>query len=271
MAVRSYPLIASTPRHSSAVLSLPQTRPGTQPPPEAILDDPRLSPTSPDPIFRNSVSSLDNSLAPRNDAPEVQTNDTSTLENQVEAIQLPERLTFVSDNTPEAVIITSNLDNLDPEILSSRDDDLEQGEKRIASERVTETSFQYSECLAGRTTSNRSSPRPAESILGPQLPSPTNTQSPLKTPAPADLRDVVRDKRPSIPADTLESQIEGITSYQSPANLIDSVAILYNLNREIASLKREILFYKTSRADNGTLFQKIEIDCSRLPVFAEAP
>lgn len=175
-----------------------------------------MSPTSPVPIFRNSVSSLDNifdSLAPRNDAPEVQTNDTSTLENQVEAIQLTERLTFVSDNTPEAVITTSNFDNLDPEILSARDDDLEQGETQIASEGVTETSFQYSECLAGRTTSTRSSPSPAESTLGPQIHCPINTQSPLKTPAAADPRDVVRDKRPSIPADTLESQIEGITSY----------------------------------------------------------
>jgi len=217
-ALRSHPPESPTTAPYGAITCPPRTIiPGTlQPPTETTLSGSRYSPKFPDTIFRDRRPSFDNTFdspAPRNDTPEVQSNNTSALENQLEATQQAERLTLVTDDTPETDITTSNLGNLDPGTLSSWNEDLEQGEVGFALETVTETSFQYSQSLARRSSSNESSPNTAESILETGPPPPTNSPSTLKTSAAAHLRVHVGEKRQSKPADTLGSEPEGIPSY----------------------------------------------------------
>ena len=209
-----------TTRHYRTILCSPPTIPGTlEPSPESTVNGSRFSSKPLNTIFRNRSSSLDNifggSLPSHNETPEVRTIDTSALENQLEAIQQGERPRVVTDDTPELDITTSNLGNLDPETLSSCDDDdlPEQAVMGLASEIVTETSVPYSESLARRPTSNMSCPSPAESILGAEPPSPMNISTPFQPSSTAELRVPIRDRAPSIGgAATLDLPLTGISS-----------------------------------------------------------
>jgi hypothetical protein len=89
---------------------------------------------------------------------------------------------------PEIAVAPWNPRKRDPEIRSSHADIMEQAEMVLLSnasegtrETTRETSIPCGDCLECHPTNTWSSPSPAESILGAELPSATNTPSPLHT------------------------------------------------------------------------------------------